>query len=196
MRSGGVFSTELLEDVHGFICFRVSGKGAQKAFQNESGGHRWQRVSPTEKRGRVHTSTITVAVLEEVSIQEVYIDPNDIEWKATRGSGAGGQHRNMTDSAVQLTHLPTKIRVRCESERSQHQNKEIAMQILRAKLKQQQENSIVSAHNQERKEKVGSGQRGDKIRTIRLQDDVVINHLNDRKISAKLYVKGQLDLLF
>lgn len=193
---GGVFSVDLLEMVPGFICFKANGKTAKEDFRFESGGIRWQRIPPTERKGRVQTSTITVAILEEVSVSEIKINPKDIEFKATRGSGAGGQHRNMTDSAVQLTHLPSKIMVRCESERSQHQNKETALEILRSKLKKYEEESRLKLYNKERKEKVGSGMRGDKIRTIRLQDDIVINHLNDKKISAKLYLKGHLDLLY
>ena len=194
--NGGSFSIELLEECHGFVCFRVKGKGVMNAFKNEAGGHRFQRVSPTERKGRVHTSTITVAVLQEVSEVDLKIDPEDLEIKTTRGSGAGGQHRNMTDSAVIVTHLPSKIKVRCESERSQHQNKEIAMDILRAKLQNIATESATVAYNSERKTQVGSGQRGDKVRTIRLQDDVVVDHQTDKKMSAKLYLKGHIDLLY
>lgn len=193
---GGSFSIELLEECHGFICFRVKGKTALKDFKNEGGGHRFQRVSPTERKGRVHTSTITVAVLPEVSEVELKINPEDLEWKATRGSGAGGQHRNVTDSAVILTHLPSKMKIRCESERSQHQNKEIALDILRARLQSIATENATSAYNSERKNQVGSGQRGDKIRTIRLQDDVVVDHQTNKKMSAKLYLKGHIDLLY
>lgn len=194
--NGGSFSIELLEECHGFICFRVQGKGALKDFKNEAGGHRFQRVSPTERKGRVHTSTITVAVLPEVSEIELKINPEDLEFKATRGSGAGGQHRNVTDSAVIVTHLPSNIKVRCESERSQHQNKEIALDILRAKLQSIATEKATTSYNSERKTQVGSGQRGDKVRTIRLQDDLVVDHQTDKKMSAKLYMKGHIDLLY
>jgi peptide chain release factor 1 len=103
-------------------------------FAHESGGHRWQRVPPTEKRGRVHTSTVTVVVLEEPTSSELTIDPRDLEEKFTRGSGAGGQHRNKTDSAVQLRHKPTGVAVRAENGRSQAANRETALRLLRARL--------------------------------------------------------------
>ena len=138
-----------------------------------------------------------MAVLPEIPRHQIKINKKDLEWKATRGSGAGGQHRNVTDSAVQLTHRPTNIRVRCESGRSQHANKETALQILAAKLLEQANQKSVNQYNKNRKKQVGSGNRGDnKVRIIRLQDDIVINCQNGKKISAKRYFRGQLEKLF
>ena len=118
----------------GILVLRVHGRGAEEAFQDEGGGHRWQRVPPNDKRGRVHTSTITVAVLPEPTAAELRLAPGDVQRVTCRGSGAGGQHRNVTESCVVVTHRPTGLTVRCESERSQHQNEETALALLRARL--------------------------------------------------------------
>jgi protein subunit release factor A len=115
---GAVFSLDVLDTRPGLTVFQATGKRAWETFQNEPGGHRWQRVPPTEKRGRVHTSTVTVAVLSEPTEVELHLDPRDLEWTATRGSGAGGQKRNVTANAVQLKHKPSCMMVRVESERS------------------------------------------------------------------------------
>ena len=120
----------------------------------------------------------------------------DLEIKTTRGSGAGGQHKNVTDSAIQLTHKPTGIKIRCEAGRSQHANKEQALELLRIKLKEMERTSTASRHNEKRKSQVGTGMRGDKIRTIRLQDDIVTDHKTNKRMSAKKYMKGQLSELF
>jgi peptide chain release factor 1 len=196
MRVGGGFSIELLDHRPGIIRFRVIGKKAAKAFKNEGGIHQWQRVPPTEKKGRVHTSTITVAVLPEIPTYQIKINKKDLDWKMTRGSGAGGQHRNVTDSAVQLTHKPTKIRVRCESGRSQHANKETALQVLAARLEELEKEKRGTSYNDVRKNQIRSGNRGDnKIRIIKVQDDLVINNQNGKRISAKKYMRGQIDNL-
>jgi len=118
------------------VVVKISGPTAKKLFAGESGGIRWQRVPPTEKKDRVHTSTITVAVLPEPKSIEVNIKPEDVSEVFTRGSGPGGQHRNKVATAVQMTHIPTGIMVRAESEKSQKQNRENAMVILKAKLYQ------------------------------------------------------------
>src|SRR5262245_48467305 len=110
------------------------GNGAEEAFRDEAGGHRWQRVPPNERRGRVHTSTVTVAVLPEPAAAELRIAPGDLDWSFCRGSGSGGQHRNKTESTAVVTHVPTGLTVRCESERSQHQNRATALALLRARL--------------------------------------------------------------
>ena len=165
-------------------------------FKNEVGGHRWQRIPPTEKKGRVQTSTITVAVLPIVESETVRLSESDISWKACRGSGPGGQHRNKTDSAVQLTHLPTGMTVRCESERSQPTNLRMAKEILVARLQQQAEQQEISSRNDVRKKHVGSGMRGDKRRTIRVQAGKVVDHVTGKKIKVSQYLKGDIESLW
>ena len=156
----------------------------------ESGGHRWQRISPTERRGRVHTSTVTVAVLPVNEQQIVDFRDSDLEWEATRGSGPGGQHRNKTDSAVRLTHRPTGMTVRVEVQRSQYQNLQLAKILLGARLTQAREGASAMERNSSRRAQIGSGQRGDKIRTVRCQDGVVTDHRTGKRWSYRDYRKG------
>lgn len=189
-RSEGVFEIELVEDAPGFAALRVTGRGAAGAFAEEAGGHRWQRVPPNDKRGRVHTSTITVAVLVEVPEAELRIDPRDLSWHRSRGSGAGGQHRNKTESAVDLVHVPTGITVHCESERSVHRNNAIALARLRALLAQRAREKTTAARDAQRREQVGSGMRGDKRRTVRAQDGSVVDHPTGRTWRLREYVRG------
>ncbi len=186
---------EILDYQSGFVCFRATGKKA-KLFSKEIGGIRVQRIPPSERKGRVHTSNITVAVLPEPQEYELIIDPRDLEYKATRGSGAGGQHRNKVETAIQLKHLPTGLQVRAEAERSQAQNKEIALNILRAKLYELGLNSKLKEEAELRKGQIGTAMRADKRRTIRFQDDLVIDHISDKKTTAKNYLKGLIDLLY
>ena len=128
-------------------------------------------------------------VLNEVGPQEVYINGKDLDWKFSRGSGPGGQHKNKTETCVNLTHIPSGIRVRVDS-RSQDQNKDVALQILRAKLKNKQQEEFYNSRNQIRKDQAGSGMRGDKIRTIRVRDDQVFDHRLGKRISYKQYSRG------
>lgn len=193
---GGVFDFTILDERPGLLVFRASGKDAAQLFRHESGGHRWQRTPPTEKRGRVHTSTITIAVLPEAVSAQFTLNFDDLEIRTCRGSGAGGQHRNRTESAVQITHLPTKLQVRCESERSQHQNKETALQLLKSKLQERASTSVAGARAADRKEQVGSGQRGDKVRTIAVQRDSVVDHTTGKSISYQKYRRGHLEDLW
>jgi peptide chain release factor 1 len=187
----GVFSLTLIEQRPGIIVFQASGSQAAQVFENEPGGHRWQRTPVNEKRGRVQTSTITVACLPEPTETEIHIDARDLEWKATRGSGAGGQHRNVTDSAVQITHVPTGLMVRCESERSQHQNRQTALALLRSKLWQAQLEKTQAARAQDRKAQVGVGARGDKRRTIRFKDEQVNDHVTGAHWRLRDYLRGE-----
>jgi len=175
---------------------RITGKNADRAFCHEAGGHRFQRVPPNEKRGRVHTSTVTVAVLEEPSEHEVKIDPRDLEESFTRGSGAGGQHRNKTDTCVLLTHTPSGIMVRVDGGRSQYINRQTALGVLRARLKAAGEERITRNRNAKRKGQVGCGARGDKVRTIAIQRDTVHDHNTDKTMRAKLYMRGHLSELW
>jgi peptide chain release factor 1 len=138
---------------------------------------------------------VTVAVLREPTEAEVRLDPRDIEIKTCRGSGAGGQHRNVTDSAVQATHRPSGTQVRCEGERSQHQNREAALALLRARLLQQAQLDATGARGRERKKQVGTGMRGDKVRTVALQRGQVTDHRSGKQITAKAFLRGDIDKL-
>lgn len=177
------------------MTLRFSGAGAARAFAEESGGHRWQRVPPTEKRGRVQTSSVTVAVLDESAPVAFDLDWSDIEQDNYVGSGPGGQHRNKTATAVRLTHRPTGVVVCCENERSQGQNKQQAFRALKARLSSAHEEKQQSRRNGARREQIGTGYRGDKIRTVQMQNDRVTNHVNGRKCSAKRYLRGELEAI-
>ena len=172
----------------------ATGKGSAM-FRHEAGGHRYQRVPPTERQGRVHTSSITVAVLDATDSQIAAVRDSDIEWKATRGSGAGGQHRNTTDSAIQMRHTPTGISVRVESERSQHQNRRIAKQILAAKIHEMTERKHGDKVANKRREQVGSGMRGDKRRTLQFQNDKATDHVTGKRCRLREYMRGNIELL-
>ncbi len=176
------------------ISFMISGEGAFSKFKYESGVHRVQRVPETEAQGRIHTSTVTVAVLPEVEDVDVEINPADLEIEAHRASGAGGQHVNKTDSAIRIIHKPTGIVVECQDERSQHKNREKAMKVLRSKLyemkKSEQEESLATA----RKSQVGTGDRSERIRTYNYPQ----GRITDHRIGLTLYnlenvLNGALD---
>jgi peptide chain release factor 1 len=171
---------------------RASGKHVRETFAHEAGGHRWQRVPPNDKRGRVHTSTVTVAVLEEPSeIELPRLDPADLDISTCRASGNGGQNVQKTDSAVQIRHIPTGLIVRCETERSQGYNKATALSILRARLHERMLLRASSERADDRRRQIGSGQRGDKRRTIAVQRDSVVDHMTGRAWRFEDYVRGK-----
>lgn len=174
------------------MCFRVSGKKAAKLFAHEGGGHRWQCVSPTDKKGRVQTSTITIAVLPEPTKQEYHLDEKEIEITTKRGSGPGGQHKNKTDSCVVVKHIPTGITAMVDG-RDQHKNKALAKQILCARLLDNQRQRGILERNKNRREQVGCGMRGDKRRTIRVGDNQVVDHILNKTVTFKEYQKGNFD---
>ena len=155
---------------------QVRGENAHIYFAHESGVHRVQRVPETEKRGRVHTSTVTVNVRGELSLQPITIRPEDIEFSACRSSGKGGQHVNRTESKVRLVHKPSGIVVECQEERSQVQNREKAMQKLRDELQRRQFEQASIAASDSKRQQVGSGSRNEKIRTYNYHDSRVVDH--------------------
>ena len=176
------------------ISFMVTGKGVYSRLKFESGVHRVQRVPDTESSGRIHTSTATVAVLPVVEDVEIEINPADIKMEVFRSSGAGGQHINKTSSAVRLIHEPSGIVVECQTERSQFQNRENAMKMLRTKLyeieKSKQDNAISSA----RKSQVGSGDRSEKIRTYNYPQGRITDHRIGMSIyQIENFLNGDLD---
>ncbi len=170
------------------IVFTVEGDGAWSRFKFESGVHRVQRVPETESGGRVHTSTVTVAVLPEMETADVQINPADIEMQVFRSSGAGGQHVNKTSSAVRLIHRPTGTVVECQQERSQFQNRDKAMRLLASRLYEAEQEKISSEYTQQRRSQVGSGMRNERIRTYNFPQGRVTDH----RIGLTLYKIDQV----
>lgn len=176
------------------ISFNVIGEGAYSRLKYESGVHRVQRVPETESQGRVHTSTVTVAVLVEADEVELEINPTDLKIDVFRASGAGGQHINKTESAVRITHLPTGVVVECQDERSQYKNKDRAMKILRSRLYEsmlEEQNEKIAS---ERRSQVGTGNRSERIRTYNFPE----SRLTDHRIGLTIYrlesiLNGNLD---
>jgi len=189
-RSATVFDLEIVERRRGLIVLRAEGARAVAAFRDEAGGHRWQRVPPNDKHGRVQTSTITVAVLPEPTEVDVRIAPGDLDWSTCFGTGPGGQKRNKTESTVLLTHRPTGLQVRCETSRSQQHNRVAALALLRARLWAREHERVTAERAQERRDQLGSGMRGDKRRTIRVQDGTVVDHVTGRRWELRAYLRG------
>ncbi len=158
------------------VVFIISGNGAYSKLKYESGVHRVQRVPETESQGRIHTSTVTVAVLPEVEDVEVEINEKDIKIDTYRSSGAGGQHVNKTESAIRITHFPTGIVVTCQDEKSQIKNRETAMKILKSRLYDHYEREITSKYAEKRKSQVGTGDRSERIRTYNFPQGRVTDH--------------------
>ena len=176
------------------VSFMVNGSGAYSRLKFESGVHRVQRVPDTETQGRIHTSTVTVAVLPEAEDVEVNIDPSELRIDTFRSSGAGGQHINKTESAIRITHLPTGLVVECQDERSQYKNKDKAMKVLRSRLLDAEREKQQGQLAQERRSQVGTGDRSERIRTYNYPQGRVTDH----RIGLTLYkiddiLNGELD---
>ena len=176
------------------ISFMITGRGVYSRLKFESGVHRVQRVPETESSGRIHTSTATVAVLPVVEDVEIEINPADIKMEVFRSSGAGGQHVNKTSSAVRLIHIPTGMVAECQTERSQLQNREYAMRLLRSRLYEQEKQKQDAELASQRKSQVGSGDRSEKIRTYNYPQ----GRITDHRIGFSIYqiedfLNGNLD---
>ncbi|KWK08938.1 peptide chain release factor 1 [Burkholderia stagnalis] len=191
--------SESASDLGGYkeVIVRIAGQGAYSRLKFESGGHRVQRVPATETQGRIHTSACTVAVMPEADeIGEVEINPADLRIDTFRASGAGGQHINKTDSAVRVTHIPTGIVVECQDDRSQHKNKDRALKVLAARIKDKQYHEQHAKEAATRKSLIGSGDRSERIRTYNFPQ----GRMTDHRINLTLYrleaiMDGDLDEL-
>ena len=194
------WKTELINanetELGGFkeVSFMIEGEGAYSRLKFESGVHRVQRVPETETQGRIHTSTVTVAVLPEAEDVEIEINPADLQIDTFRSSGAGGQHINKTESAIRITHLPTGVVVECQDERSQHKNREKAMKVLRSRLYEAKMAEQTEKIAGERRLQVGTGDRSERIRTYNYPQ----GRVSDHRIGLTLYkieqiLNGDLD---
>jgi len=187
--SWSVFDVRVLNERDGFISLLISGAKTD-IFANEAGTHSWQRVSPTERKGRVHTSLITVAVLPVPSEKEVVLKDSDLDVTTFCCSGNGGQSVQKNRTGVRVVHKKSGITVTCQNERSQLQNKTNALNVLVSKLKNQADNSNLNAINQIRVGQINNGSRGEKIRTVKEKDNIAICEVTKRTMSLKKYLKG------
>jgi peptide chain release factor 1 len=188
------FRPEVLSASEGDYTFEVKGQGAYSVFKHEGGTHRVQRVPETESQGRIHTSTATVAVLPEAEEVEVAIDPNDLQIDVYRSSGPGGQSVNTTDSAVRITHKPTGLVVSMQDEKSQLQNREKAMRVLRARMLEAERAAQQAEEAADRRAQVGTGERSEKIRTYNFPQDRVTDHrVKLTKGDVERVLAGELD---
>lgn len=190
LHRGGVFDAEILDERPGQVIVEFTGEKASDLFKDEPGGHRWQRVPPTEKRGRVQTSTVTVAIFSPTAVNDCF-NMKDVEFTTTKGSGPGGQNRNKVETCVVATHLPTKTTVRVCNSRSQHKNKESAIDLLRMRVTTAVAQASAQELESSRRQQVGSGMRGDKVRTYRAKDDAVKDHRTGKTWRLSAWLRGE-----
>lgn len=178
------------------IVMEINGVQAYDQLKNESGVHRVQRVPKTEKNGRVHTSTASVAILPKVEATEVKINPQDLKIDVARSSGPGGQNVNKRETAIQITHIPTSLVVMSQTERSQFQNREIAMEILRAKLHEHTQKEQMSQLSAERRQQIGTADRSEKIRTYNFAQNRITDHrINKNWHDLETILNGKMDAI-
>lgn len=179
------------------VSFMVKGDGAYGTFKFESGSHRVQRVPKTESQGRIHTSTATVLVSAEIEEEDFDIDMNDLEIETMRSSGAGGQHINKTDSAVRIVHKPTGIVVKCQDGRSQHENRATALMTIRSRVYEEHQRALEAEAGAQRRSKIGTGDRSEKIRTYNYPQNRVSDHRIGYTVNQlDRIMEGRLDDLF
>ena len=186
---------QLLKREVDLFLYVFSGKGVKKFFKQEAGGHSFSRIPPTESKGRTHTSSVTVAIMEPGKKSEIKLEDRDIEVKTTNGKSPGGQHANRSYSCVILKHIPTGLTVRCDKERSQLKNRNIAIKELTRRVQGLDDSKANQKEANKRKEQVGSGFRGDKVRTYTYKTGIVHDLVSGKKANLKQVFKGRLRLL-
>lgn len=190
-----IFKASNIKKSDAKISFVVSGDDPIKYFQYECGGHRYQRVPPTEKKGRRHTSSVTVSVVDYTNIQAIEVNKKDLKWRFTKGSGPGGQRKNKVATKVILTHIPTNTIVNIDG-RSRKKNEEEALRALKNRLFEIQKGKLLLESSQLKKEQVGSGMRGDKRRTIAFHRNEVQDHILGITIPLYEYLSGNFFKLY
>ncbi|HOI60281.1 MAG TPA: PCRF domain-containing protein [Candidatus Pacearchaeota archaeon] len=176
------------------IIFEIKGDNAFEDLKHEAGVHRVQRIPKTEKSGRIHTSTATVAVLPKLDKTQINLNPNDVSIETTKASGPGGQYVNKRMNAVRATYLPTGLTVFCQTERNLQQNKEQALALLAAKIQEEQRRKSISEIEGKRREQIGSADRGEKIRTYNFPQDRITDHrINKKWHDIESFLEGKID---